>query len=312
MSATTPFPRDSHLTAIAIAYKNPDVTLIADQVLPRVTVGLENFDYFEYPEAESYTVPDTRVGEKSTVPRVELSGLKRSSKTEDFGLEIPLTASDVSQAAKGSDPKERATEQATNLTLLDREIRTATLCFDAAQYAATNKSDLSGGGGAQQFDNVTGDPLTTIITGLDACLVRPNVLLFGHAVWSKIAAHPKLVKAAGGDSGEGRITRQKLAELLEVQEILVGSSFFNSVKPGKTPVLARAWGKHALAFYRDRTVTTSGGLTFGITAQFGSRIAGSKEVDMGLRGGTVVRSGESVKELLVAKRAAFFFQNAIA
>lgn len=306
---TTPFPRDTKLTAIAIAYKNPDVTLIADSVLPRVPVGRQEFSYFSYPDAQSYTIPDTRVGEKSAFPRVELSGTKLTARTEDFGLEIPLTASDVSEAPQGVDPKALATEQATNLTLLDREVRVANLCFNPANYPATNKEVVA----TKWSDFVASDPLTDLLAGLDACLIRPNVLLLGHEVWAKLSAHPKIVKAAtGSDSGEGRATRQRLADMLEVNEVLVGSSWLNTAKPGKAAALARAWGKHALAFFRDRTVTTAGGLTFGMTAQFGTRIAGAKDVDMGLRGGVVVRSGESVKELLLATRASFFFQDAIA
>lgn len=306
---TTPFPRDTQLTAIAIAYKNPDVTLIADSVFPRVPVGRQEFSYYSYPDAQSFTVPDTRIGEKSAFPRVELAGSKLTARTEDFGLEIPLTASDVSEAPTGVDPKAKATEQAMNLTLLDREIRVANLAFSAAQYPASNKDTLAG---ADQWSDITSDPLTAMLDGMDQCLIRPNTIVFGHEVWSALSAHPKLVKAAGSDTGEGRITRQRLAELLEVNEVLVGSSWFNTVKPNKTAALARAWGKAALAFFRDRTVTTAGGLTFGITAQFGSRIAGSKEVDMGLRGGTVVRAGESVKELILATRAAFFWDSAVA
>ncbi len=33
--AIRPFPIDPKLTAIAIAYRNPDIVLIADSVLPR-------------------------------------------------------------------------------------------------------------------------------------------------------------------------------------------------------------------------------------------------------------------------------------
>lgn len=308
---TTAFPRDTQLTAIAIAYKNPDTTLIADAVLPRVPVGKQTFSYYEYPEADSYRVPDTRVGEKSQVGWSELAGTKETATTEDFGHEIRLTASDISEAPSGVDPKGLATEQATNVVLLDREIRVANLVFDAAQYSAANKLDVSAG--AEWSDFVNGDPITDIIDGLDACLVRPNVLAFGQAVWSKVSRHPKVVAACLGNEGtQGVASRQRLAELLEVSEILVGASFFNTAKQGKAASLSRAWGKHALAFYRDRTVTTAGGMTFGISAQFGSRVAGSKEIDIGLRGGVAVRAGESMRELVIAPRAAFLFQNAVA
>jgi hypothetical protein len=309
------FPRDEHLTAIAIAYKNPDTTLIADEVFPRTAVGKMEFSWTEYPDHQGYTVPDTRVGEKSKVPQLELRGQKRTSHCEDFGLDVPLSANDISQAAPNTDPREYATEQATNLVLLDREVRAAALAFDPTRYPSSNKKNLAtsgDGGGPEQWDDPETDPLEELVEGLDSCLIRPNVLSLGQRCWTKLSMHPKIVSAGLGNSGQhGRITRARLAELLEIAEVVVGAAFVNIVKPNKTPVLARVWGPHALAFYRDRTVTTAGGLTFGYTAQFGTRVAGSKVVDMGLHGGTMVRAGESVRELIVAPRAAFFWQNAV-
>src|SRR5690606_30528192 len=138
-----------------------------------------------------------------------------------------------------------------------------------------NKVDLSGGGGANQFSNAAANPIKYINDALDACLIRPNVLVMGAEVWNKLSMHEKVVSAALGNSGQyGRATRERVAELLEVSEILVGAAWVNTVKAGKDPVLARCWGKHALAFYRDRTATTSGGLTFGFTAQFEQRFGG--------------------------------------
>ncbi|EHF7717022.1 phage capsid protein, partial [Salmonella enterica] len=57
---------------------------------------------------------------------------------------------------------------------------------------------------------------------------------------------------------------------------------------------------------------TQGGVTFGFTAQFGSRVSGSiPDPDMGMRGGQRVRVGESVRELIVAQDCGYFFQNAV-
>ena len=305
-----PFPRDKHLTAIAIGYKNPDTTLIADAVLPRVPVGQEAFTWIEYPVGEAFTLPNTLVGPRSQVNTVEFSGQERGAKTQDFGLQTIVTQSDIQNAPSNIDPKERATERMTNLVLLDREVRVAALVFDPAKYAAANKLVLAG---ATQWSNSASDPLKAMLTALDSCLIRPNLLTLSQTVWSALSVHPRLVKAANGNDGDaGRISKEKLAELLEISEVVVGSAFVNSVKPGKVPVLLRAWGKHALFSFRDRTVDTAGGLTFGVTAQFGDRVAGSKEVDVGLRGGIAVRAGESVKELIVAPDAAFFFQDAVA
>lgn len=304
------FPRDTHLTSIAIAYKNPDVNLIADSALPRVNVGKKSFGYYTYPLDDGYTIPDTRVGEYSKVQTSKMQGTRVPAECEDFGHGIPLSADDISEAPQGVDPRERATERATNIVLLDREKRTADLLFNAASYAATNKTTLVG---ADQLNTEAVNPIAVLRTGLGLALVRPNALVMGQAVWDVLSVHPKVVAACIGNSGSyGVATKERFAELLEVGEVLIGASLANSVKPGKVPVLTRLWGKHILGFYRDRSVDTSGGVTFGITAQFGQRIAGSQNIDIGLRGGVEVRAGETVKELIVAPRACYFWENAVA
>lgn len=306
---TKPFPRDTHLTTIAVAYKNPDVALIADSVLPRVPVGKRDFKYYEYPLDQGFSVPNTFVGERGQMRQVELSGTPATSSVEDFGIEVPLTASDIKDAPKGIDPRGKATEVATNIILLDREVRVARKVFNAASYAAGNSIVVDAG---DKFSNKAGsNPLEYIQAKLDLCAMRPNVMIFGQAAWSAFRFHPLVIASATGTSG-GTVTRERIAELLEVSEVLVGTSLVNSVKPGKTPVLSRVWGGHAAAIYRDRSVNTSGGLTFGFTAEYETRVAGSQEVAMGVDGGTLVAVGEKVKELVIASRAGFFFENAVA
>lgn len=308
--ADHPFPRDTHLTAIAIAYKNPDFDLIADSVLPRVNVNKREFGWYEYPVADLYTIPDTRVGERGRVNQVDVSGSKRTSSCVDYGIDIPLTDDDIKEAAPGTDPRAKATERATNIVLLDREKRVADMVFDETRYDDAVKSTLQTTG---QWSHADSDPIRAIRAGLDRALVRPNAIVFGQETWGALSVHQKVVSACLGNSGVyGVATRERLAEILEVNEILVGVSRVNSVKPGKTPTLVRVWGKHALAFYRDRSVDTTGGVTFGITAQRGTRFAGSKAVDMGINGGTLVRSAETVKELIAAPLACYFWKNAVA
>lgn len=302
------FPRDQHLTAIAIAYRNPDVELIADAILPRVPVGKREFKWFEYDLASHYTIPNTRVGRFSKINRVEIQGEERASACEDFGIEIPISNDDIENAPKGVDPRDRAVSRATDIILLDREVRTAGLVFDADLYPDSNKDTLSG---TSKFSHKDSSPLKAMHEYLDSCLVRPNVVTFGQAAWSAFSMHPDVVSAGHANAGtSGKVSRERAAELLEVGEVLVGRSHLNIRKPGLAPVFQRVWGPHILCFYRDRTADTSGGLTFGVTAQYGSRVAGSKEADMGLDGGVVVRSGERVRELVLARQASFFIENA--
>ncbi|MEC7121105.1 MAG: phage capsid protein, partial [Pseudomonadota bacterium] len=232
----------------------------------------------------------------------------------DHGLDDLIPNDDIIQAAaSGSNhsPVNHATEALTDLVLLGREKRVADAVFGAGSYASGFKETLSGTDQWDDYDN--SNPREQMLDVLDLPLMRPNVLVLGQAVWTKLRQHPKLVSSVLGNSGQqGTITRQQLAELLEIEEVLVGQGWVNLAKPGQDPQMVRVWGKHASLIHRNRLATTQRGVTFGFTAQYQGRISGQiPEPKVGLRGAVRVRVGESVRELIVANELGYFFENAI-
>jgi hypothetical protein len=307
---SAPFPVQPELTAIAIGYRN--TRLIADSVLPRIPVGKQDFKYLTYNLAEGFTVPDTKVGRKGQVNEVEFSAVETTASTDDYGLDDAIPQADIENAPVNYDPQGRAAEGITDLVLLDREVRTSGIVFNANTYGAANKTTLSGTG--QFSDFVNSDPIAIIQTALDACIMRPNVMTIGRPAFSVLSRHPKLCKAIFGNNTDvGIVNAAQIASLFELEELLVGEAFLNTAKKGQTTALSRVWGKHISLTYRDKNATTRGRMSFGYTAQFGNRIAGSwEDKNIGLRGGQRVRVGESVKELICAPELGYFIQNAVA
>jgi hypothetical protein len=313
--AKAPFPIDPVLTGIALAYRN--TSYIADMVLPRVQPVLEKeeFTYLRMTQAESYTVPNTLVGRKSNPTEVEFTGTRLTDRTDDYGLDDVIPFSDGANAPTGYDPAAFAAEALADLVALDRERRVAALVFNTATYPAGNQATLSGT--SQWSDATNSNPLVAITNALDVPIVRPNVAVLGQATWTALRRHPVIVNAvAGVVANAGMASRQQVAELLELEEIIVGQSFVNSANRGQTATLGRIWGKHAAFIYRDRLfrgVESGQRVTFGATFQFGERVAGRmEEPKTGLRGAERVRVGESVKEVIVANDVAYYFANAVA
>ncbi|MDO8932578.1 MAG: major capsid protein [Rhodocyclaceae bacterium] len=313
LGTVAPFPVTPQLTAVAIGYRNP--ALIADEVLPRVPVPLQSFKYTKYPKGTFFTIPETLVGRKGEPNTVEFTGEEVTDSTQDHALDDPVPNADIELArAQGmADPQMRAVEGITELLLLAREVRAANLVLDAAQYHADNKVTLAGNDqwSAAHADS---DPIADIMTGLDACIMRPNVMVMGNAVSSKLRRHPAILKAYNGTSGDaGIVPLQFLSELFELEQILVGQGWINTAKKGKAPVMERVWGKSAALIYRNRSADARGGTTFGFTAQWGTRIGGSEySSKIGMRGGQIVRAGESVKELITANDLGYLIANAVA
>jgi hypothetical protein len=313
------FPINPALTAIAMAYRNPDQVLIADKVLPRIPVA-QLFKWMKYDLAQGFTVPDTKVGPKSEPNMVDFKGVELTSQVEDYGLDDLVTESEIRafeampKPATGGplSPQEMSVMYIMSLIKLDREVRVANLAFDANQYSASNKLTLSGT--SQWSDTANSDPVAAIGDALDVPVLRPNKATFGRAAWTKFRRHPKVVQACNAtNQGAGIVSRQQVAELFELQEIYVGDSFVNTARKGQATNLQRAWGKHCLLHYTSEQAATERQPVFGFTGQFGSQVAGTIPAPQkGLRGSELVRAGESVKEVISSPEVAFFFQNCVA
>ena len=308
--ARHPFPVNPEYTGLVIAYRNK--SLIADDVLPRVPVGKEDFKYLLYPQEEGFTIPDTHVGRKSRPNQISFSATEVSSYTIDYGLEDAIPQSDIDNAPQGYDPLARASQQLIDMIELDREQRVANLVFNASTYSASNKTTLSGT--SQWSDHTNSTPIDDILGAMDSMLIRPTIMVLGALVWTKLRTHPEIVKAVHGNSGDkGITTRKEVANLFELNEVLVGESFINTAKKGQTATYSRAWGKYCALLHKNTMADNRNGLTFGFTAQNGTRVAGNwEDKNIGLKGGQRIRVGESVREVVSAADAGYLFIDAIA
>lgn len=302
-----PFPIQPQLTAIAVAYQNG--AMIADAVMPRTPVATQQFEYLRYVKEERFTIPDTGVGRTSAPNRVEFGATEDTATTTDRALDDPVPQADILNAPPNFDPLAVATEGIMELIGLDREKRVADIVFDGATYPTGNKVTLAG---TSRWSQSGSDPIDDILAAKDAMMAMPNILVLGTKTWRHLRQHPDVAKAIQGNSGDRTVAaRGAVADLLELEELLIGEAWVNPSKPGQTPTYSRLWGHHAALLRRDPTATTRRGVTFAITPQWGTQVAGSiDDPDIGMRGGQRVRAGESVTELVIASDAGYFFENA--
>lgn len=309
MSNPRPFIVDPVLTGIVIAYKNGK--LIADDVLPRLEPRLpkSEFKWWKFSFDQSITRPDTKVGRKSAPNQVEFGATEDTASTEDYGLDDMVPNDDIANAPAGYDPRQFAAQNLMDLILLDREIRVANKVMDANNYAATNKEALAG---ADKWSDAASKPIVTIAEACDSMPIRANMMAIGRVEWTVLRTNPSVLRAlTPSGAADGYANKRAVADLLELDDILVGEAFVNVAKPGQAPVRARVWGNHALLFHRAPLATSlQPSATFGWTAQFGQRVSGTiDKPEVGLRGSQLVRSGESVKEVIAAPDLGYLIQN---
>lgn len=303
-----PFPSDARLTAIALAYRNPDVALIGDMVMP-LTPSAQEFKWLKYDLAAGYLVPDLKVGRKSYPTEVEFNATEQIDKVVDYALDDFIPNEDLEADNQGVDPRGTAVGFLTNLLMLGREIRVAGAVFNSANY--TNTATLSG---TSQWSDNTSDPVAAIGDALDVPVYRPNIGVLGQATWTKLRRNPKIVQAIKNTSqGAGMVSRQEFADFFELSELYIGAGFVNTAKKGQNMATSRVWGKHASFIYRDRAAGPQAGVTWGFTAQWGGRNSGTiPDQKRGATGGETLRVLERVKEVVAAPDMGFYFQNAVA
>lgn len=312
MPIKRPFPVIARLAAIAIAYRNLD--FISDLVLPYISVPEEKFQYPDFTGHDVFTVPEgLEVGRKGAPAEVEFTSELKDSSVKDYALKSSIPMSDIEAAQRSEipmDPEAEAAEEIMELVKLGREIRTARLVQNRNTYPAAQRLLL---GADDQFNNPNSNPIDLFKRALDVPLMRPNTLVFGQTAWTELRTHPKIVSATLKNSGEaGMATRQAVAELFEVKDILVGQGRYNAARKGQPRNLARVWGSHVSLLHINPRANTQRGVSFGYTARFGTPWGGSMfDKDIGAQGGMEVRAGEKVRELIVASDCGYFLENCV-
>jgi len=308
--ANAPFKTDPVRTAIALSYSNSEY--IGDRVLPRIGVGAREYKYTVYNKKDRFTVPNTSVGRKGRVNEIEFGATELSGMVSDYGLEDPIPQADIDAARNTDiDPISDATENLSDLIMLDREVRVARLVHTKANY--TSKDTISGN---DQWNDSAGtsDPIEQITEGLETPIIRPNTMVINGLASLALRRNPAILKAYNGAVGSsGIVPMSFIKELFELDEILVGRAKNNTANVGQDMTLSEVWGNHCALIYLNPQARPNRGITFGWTAQYKGRVAGTfEDRNIGLEGGTRVRVGEMVEERIVAKDAAYFLENVVA
>lgn len=303
---TRPFIQRQDTQALTIAYRN-SAAFIADRVLPDVPVDAEKFKWQEY-ALDQFLTPhgDTEISRKGVTPEIELFGAEKEDKTKDYALEFALPYSDIEEADEKADPRDMHVTQLSEVLLLDRELRARDLVFGSSNY--THKEAAQ-----SKFDDKNADLLSYFLDSLETPIIRPNQFTIGQTEWSKLRRNLSLVQAVKGQVLEhGAITPEQLAEVLEIDRVIVGRSQYNVSRKGKTSQIAKIWNGSAAFNYINPAATNNSGLvTYGYTAV---RARDYKEVDdpdIGADGGIRGRVIHRCKELVVAPELGFLMTDVL-
>jgi len=298
-------------TGLVMAYKNKEY--VADLAMPiKKLLGSKTaFTYLERNLADGFTVPSTLVGRMSKVNKVDFKVEEKSGKCNAYGLGDIITQEDIDEAdGKVGDLVSDSLQGTMDIVLQDREKRVADIVGSASNYLSSKVFPTAAD---DKFDSEKSNPLKYILNKLEEGIVRPNRMIISQKAWTALRTNPMVVKAVHGNAGDsGVASRQAVAELLELQEIIVGQSFMNTVKKGREAALLPCWGDSVALHYCEPTADGKRGLAWGLTFQSGERYATAEWSNgYGLKGGYDVKAGAYWAETVTAKGAGMLLTGVI-
>ncbi len=313
MPENNQFLNDPEQTAIAQGMKPPG--LVGALVMPVQPVGKSEFTYHILdPELESFKASDAALGATAIPNEVKLGMKKETGATKDWGLSHWIPQKKIDEAPTNYNSIEKASESLTKRIWNGHESRVVAAVKKTGNYATANVQSLASGD-LKKFSNDTALLLPMLLELLEIPLLRPNQAVLGRDVFTALRTHPSIVKAVSiSGTDAGRVTKEALADLLELDEILVGAAFVN-ISKNKTPDMQKIW-KGVFAAHHINAGANPGmeeeDATWGFTPlSYDLEVGSTFDAMRGTRGAVGIKVAAEMHELVTSKDAGLLLTNVL-
>lgn len=310
-------PNDVHaqtaLSDLSIRYQNEET--IWRKAAPLKQVKKRADLYYVFDKDTAFNIIDD-----TTAPNADANEITPKLSTDNYSVKDHALAAwvPVETIENADDALQPELDAMTNVRQQlenQHERRVAATLFAPATYAAGNKTTLSGT--SQWSDYVNSDPLVAIMAQRDSLLVPPNTLILGADTFRILRLHPKVAASAnplGGNANKAGylVVASVIAEILELDQVLIGRTRINTAAPGQTPVYARCWGKQALL---ARIVENPGQneATLAVTfSESQSNPVRDFDAKKGVKGSVYVKDAWNEVVKMIAPDIGFLFDQAVA
>lgn len=287
-----PTPGDVHidrpLTNLSVAFLQAREKFIADRVFPMVPVDSQSNKFFTYDRGQFWRDQMTL-----RAPGAESNEVGYSVTTDNYFADVWALHHDIpDQVRANADapirPDMESTELLMHQFLIKREKLWASSFFTTGVWTTdiTGVNSAPSGGQVLRWNVANSTPIKDIDAGRSSIAkltgYEPNVLVIGREVWEILRNHADIIdriKYMGTNANPAVVTRQAVAQLLELDEILVAGSVENTAREGATNAYAFINGKNALLAYRAPApgiMTPSAGYMFAWTGYTGAGAGGQR------------------------------------
>jgi len=246
---------DRALTNISVAFMQGEEVFIAASVFPLVPVQKQSDTYFIYKKEDFFRDEATERANGTE----SAGGDYEIEQAPPYFCKIYAFHKDVTEQERvNSDdplkPDEDSTEFVSHKLLLRREVKWAGDYFQPLVWGTEFQgvAVTPTAGQTLQWSVSTSDPIKTIrnakTTMIENTGYAPNKLVLSPYAYNALCDHPLILDRIKYTQ-KGIVTKELMAALFEVNEILVPFAIQNTTAKGKDGAMSFIMGKHALLCY---------------------------------------------------------------
>lgn len=269
------FHIDAALTNISVALLQNPQSFIASRVFQNVPVQKQSDKFFTFDRSFFNRNGAKKRASGARVSEVGYALSNDSYFCEEYGVAIPIPDQVRANADPAADPARAAAELATHQMLIQKETDFTTNFFTTGLWGTdiTGVASSPGAGQVIQWsDTTSGDPIGNVRTGINTILgntgIKPNIFVMGRQVYSALIDHPDIQGRINGGATTAQpsiATLNLLAQIFEVDEVMVGEAIQNTAAEGDTAAHSFILGKKCVLTYRPPApgiMTPAAGYTF--------------------------------------------------
>ena len=247
------------LTDFATVAAKQGGEFIGSRIAPELSVAKLTDAYYVYDTAHLRVSDEAAYKGGAQVNRITWTESEDSYKIKAYALEVGIPTEQIKNADPLVDPERRRTKFLVGRMRLAAEKRVADSFFNASNFSHT--SSLSS---QDRWNASTSDPFAQVQDAV--ATVRSNIgnnartLVMGDAVWKQLVKHPDVIGRLQPTVRGGVATKEMIASMFDVDEILVGSAIYDAAAEGGTTTVTDIWGKYVAVCYMEQANNTDDGV----------------------------------------------------
>lgn len=230
---------DRPLTNISIAHFQSTQDFVFPRFFPHIPVQHASDTFTVYPQGYFNRIHDTKRGDETAANSITYDTAKDSYTVDEDALRIFISDKKIANADGERRIVMEATEVVTNAMMVKREKMFADFFLNTDSTWDMNKTGTAAGTGTNEFkkwSEAMSDPIGDVRAWKREIVQKsggrmPNKMLMTLDVWHTLLDHPDILDRIEGGATAGSpamVTKQLVASLFEIDEILVMHSLYNN------------------------------------------------------------------------------------